>query len=295
MKVLGTTEVSLILNIAIASLKIPYIRFEQTEGLFQEARGQLHIILYGRIGGGKSRILNEICKNQDITPTVSITKAHLFGTVEKETGQFIPPIIWTNRDNFVAIDEFHINPNKDSNVDVLNTLLQLSEDPSYNKQIGYRCNEVSMTSNGLYCKVKRNRIQVKTRFALLINTMMNLRTTQSHLLKALVSRCICIPHYPSFDELINALEGARFYNFDELEIGIKDFTVSNKDYKLIIDYIKGHKPKVKEEILMRSVMDLCRVFVVLGKHDAKIYDLIITLKNQMNYKSEFGQFGESDE
>ena len=69
-----------LLNISIATAKIKSLLVDSTY-----IRPQLHCIIYGALGSGKSSILNEVGERLKISPIIDFSMATLFGTIDKNT------------------------------------------------------------------------------------------------------------------------------------------------------------------------------------------------------------------
>jgi len=275
-----------LVNCIIASSKINTIKTPLKN--YPYLRPNIHGIIYGRVGGTKSSMLYEICNALKIAPTTLSSKAGLIGAVDKNTGTFIPPIIWEYRNNILPVDEWSYNYHNtmDTNmVDILNTIL---ENPFISKKLGYRCNEfneIDKKDKSLYCNVKDSRIKIKTRFSLLMNTMVNLERLKSNQMTALVSRCLLLPLYPTLDDLKNKLNGKTFYTYEKFNV-IKDITIKQVDWDFIKDFL--YNKNIAEEYYLRTFGDIMRIFCILKEHNTKLYDNIINIKNIKAYRGHYG-------
>jgi len=258
---LSEEDLSFILNSAIASASV-----KEVITPYKSFRGQIHILIYGSIGSGKSSILYTIGDNLDIIPVTSLSKAHIQGSVDGTTGDLSQPIIWEHRNSCVLIDEFHIDPKNGGARDSLNILLSVMENAKYKKKVGYRCNEfheVDKNDKSLYCKVKKNTIECKTRFVLILNTMMELKRSQLIEIKALATRCICVPFKPSHQQLKGYVRGEPMFKFNPKKLEQKSYKINKKDYDKILEFVDNyHVPSTK---YMRTVNDICRLFVIHGR------------------------------
>lgn len=257
MKILDYEELSEIINVAIATSKIRSLRTP-----YKEIRSFMHILLHGRIGGGKSTILWEIANRLNKLPSMNLTRATLIGTVDKHTGELIPPAIWDARESALLIDELSVG--KDSSErNMLRLLLMLLENAVINKRMGYRCNDFfEGNKKDLFCEVKKSVITCKTRFIFFGNTMMNLNTTQMHEILALKTRCIVIPYFPSLNDLKRKARGEPFYIYKHYKIKKVDVKINKKDFNKILDFVESFG--VGSEYYLRTIGNLCRVFAVVG-------------------------------
>lgn len=263
-------DMSKLINISIATANLNSIRTESSN-----VRTPMHLLTWGRIGGGKSSMLFKISKEIKRTPYNDLTKATILGAVDKNTGIFIPPAVWLCRNSVLLIDEFHIDKFDSKKRDLLNSLLMLLEYAEITKPIGYRCNNFEEKDGELFCKIKDNTIRCKTKFVFFANTMMNLNKTQMQELIALKSRCVVVPYNPSINELIEKIKGKEHYNYSKYEIKKKDVFISKKIEGRFLDILIEHK--ISEIDFMRTFGDMCRVYAVVG-YKKNMFDLLCELK-----------------
>jgi len=232
-------------------------------------------LLDGRIGSGKSSILFDVGAAINQIPVTGLTRANILGTVDKDTKDFIPPAIWDARNSALLVDEFDVGPKDFSGREALKAMLIIMEKPEYVKRISFAPREYKKKSGGLYCVVKDGKISCKTRFIFFGNTMMNLSRTQMQELKALASRCIVIPYYPSLEDLKRKSRGEPAYIYKKLLPKKKKVVISKKIYNQILAFIENKD--VKETRYLRLIGDLCRVYAVVGKIDEELFNLIVGL------------------
>lgn len=257
---LSEKDISFILNSALASAKIERLILPH-----MEMRPQIHTLIHGEIGTGKSSILVRIGKVRNIVPVISLNKSHIQGSVDSDYKDFVEPIIWEHRRDCVLMDEFYLGIKNHQARESLTTLLSLMENPHHKKKIGYRCNEVNINEpDGLYCHVKNNTIEFKTRFVLIANTMMDIYKTKMQEMDALISRCVCIPFYPTMKQLEDFASGdIKFFIYQDYKVKNKVVRISKKEYDKIRAIVKEYKvPKTK---YLRTIGDLCRFYAVHGK------------------------------
>jgi len=262
---------SKIINIALASCKVKEIVLPNKKRI----RPQIHLLMRGSVGSGKSSILNDVAEALDLMPQMGLTRATLLGSFDKQSGIFTPPAVWRYRNKPLLIDEFYIGTRDGGARDALNTMLSLMEYAKYEKAVGYRGNEFSEEDGDMFCKVKNNIISCRTKFLFFANTMQKLERSDMIEIQALQSRCITIPYYPSLDDLKRKLNGEPYYIYQEI-VPKKEFVkISKKTQEKIIEMMD--LKNIKEERYLRLFGDLCRVYAVLGKIDKEIFDLIIGL------------------
>lgn len=262
-----------LINIAIATTNIKEVNTPTFK-----LRPSLHVIICGRVGSMKSTILLEICKQMKTSPYFNLTPANLLGTIDKQTGEALLPATWECRESILPIDELDFDCHSSSSHNALTSLLGVLESPTYQKKVGYRSNNISKKSKGLYCIVKDGTISVKTRFVFVASTMMELHKKQRMVeLKALKTRCLILPYYPTMTDLKNAMEG-------KLNFKYKKYTVQeivNIDKNTFDDIVNlVYTSNICEEQFVRTVGDLCRVYAVVG-FDKRIFYNILSLKNEV--------------
>lgn len=267
---LNYKELSQIINIALATIKIKEIKLPHTK-----IRPYMHLLMYGKVGSGKSSILNEVLINLKKVQSARLTQATLYGTVDKNSGEFIPPITWDSRNSVLGLDEFYV-PKEGEARNVVHSLLSLMENPYYSKKIGYRCNEFKEKDKELYCIVKKNTIEVKTRFIIFANTMMNMNKKMFNPdAEAFASRCLILPYYPTLDDLKLKARGEPSYIYKEITPKSDVIKINKTNYDKILKFIE--KYDIKDINYLRTVGDICRIFAVVGFKE-EIFNLIMEMK-----------------
>lgn len=263
-------ELSLIINIALATAKLREIKLPHIN-----IRPFMHLLMYGKVGSGKSSILNEVLINLNKVQSARLTLATLYGTVDKNSGEFIPPITWDSRNSVLGLDEFYV-PKEGEARNVVHSLLSLMENPIYSKKMGFRCNEFKQKDKDLYCIVKKNTIEVKTRFVIFANTMMNMNAKQQNPdALAFASRCLTLPYFPSLDDLKKKARGEPNYVYKKLTPKNDMIKITKQPYNKILKFVE--KYNVKDINYLRTIGDICRIYAIVGfKKD--IFELIMDLK-----------------
>jgi hypothetical protein len=268
-KYLNCEELSILVNLAIASAKI-----KKLSTPYKEIRPNLHIIMWGASGSGKSTVMYDVAKKLGIKVYSGITSANLRGSIDKMTGLLSSPVIWECRNSLLMIDEYYVEKFGGSR-HVLNELLSLMENPHYMKPFAYRCNDSEEKDDDLFCALKKNKLEVKSRFTLFINTMMNLPVKkQMPEMNALMGRCLVLAFTPSLDDIKRMLDGKSEYIYKEY-YPKPEVKISKKNFEKIKLFLDGKN--VPRDYYMRLCGDLCRVYAVLGKIDEKIFNLIVEL------------------
>jgi len=264
-----------LLNVGIASSKVESIKLPN-----KIIRGNIHLIIFGEPGIGKSTILSEISKIVKSSIMRKFTSANLLGAVDKNTGIFIPPITWDSKNNVLMIDEFNPSTNNYKE-DVLETLLTLMEFAEIKKSVGYRCNDYNKKDGDLYCKVKNGKIEMKTRFSFFCTSMRHPSALSSVYSKALKSRCIILHLKKTIEELKHEIYYDSYsFKYKKIKVDKKNFVMKKKDIDYITNYIQNTQFKIGTSFYTRTVGDFCRIFCILKKHDNDIYDYILRSRTE---------------
>ena len=269
MNELTSEEISLIINIALASRKIKKLTVKH-----KELRPNIHLILFGRIGSTKSSILYDVSKKINTPVVTGLTTANLYGILDKE-GELIPPTIWECKENFLMIDEYHLDTHNGKQRDLLNSLLSVMENPEYTKKVSYRARPFKQKSNNLFCKIEKGRLMVKTRFSLFLNTMMPITTSSTVELQALCSRCLCVPIYPDEKVMKEIARGKHLYLFEDLQVQKEKVEISKEEYDAILSFVE--RDTINLQGYLRKIGDLCRAYAVIGKLDENVFNTILKL------------------
>ena len=268
---LSIMEIYDLINVVVATAKIKTIRLPH-----MKIRPFMHCIMCGLVGSTKSSILYEVCDKLKVVPNFNLTTAALMGSVDSTTGEFITPAVWDSRNSVLAIDDFHVSMEEKNVHGRMNVFLSLLENPSYQKKMGYRCNNFKKRDKDLFCVIDQNVIKVKTRFVLLANTMMPLYKEQRAVqLKALRTRCLILPYYPNIEEIKMMAYGEGMYEYKKYAPN-PDNTITKTDYGEIVESV--YHANIKTPYFLRTIGDLCRAFAVIGNND-KILNNILKMKS----------------
>lgn len=266
---------SMLVNICVATSQIKGLKIPFMDRLL---RGNLHLLIFGNRGLGKSSVLWEITKALDIVPEQSLTKANLYGTVDKQSGLLNPPAIWEHRNSILAIDEYEYNNKSPADREVLRAFISLLENPHFKKRIGYRCNESEEKDKDLYLKVERTGIEIKTRFSLMMTTMHNPLIMKSQSFRALIDRCLVLPYTINLFDMNYSIKGETRFEYEHLNVRKGIIEISKKDYIYVVDYCRDKLTDDEVGIYLRMVGDCLRAFAVLKEHNTVVYDYIIAFK-----------------
>lgn len=268
---LSVLETFKILNIAVNSANIRTLKTP-----YASIRPSLHCIISGRIGGMKSSLLYSVGDVFKEIPVLNIpSKAVLMGSVDKQTGIPIKPLVWDIRNKALLVDEISIDEKNSSQRNGLNILLSLLEKPIYKKNIAYRINDYYEKDKDLYCNMKNGTIDIKTRFVFIGNTMQLLYRKQKMIeLEALKSRCLIIPYSPSIEDIKLLMRNKLQFKYKKLSTK-QDVKVNQKTYDDIESYLNDKN--IEPELYARTFGDILRVFAIC-KWDTEIFDIVIKLR-----------------
>ena len=271
----ATTEIcNKILSIAIASTKIHSLVIERKNEQVMQ-RIPLHVCIHGEMGIGKSTSLRAISDMQKISINTSISKASLYGSIEMYSKEFVFPLLWLVRNNVFLFDEFIIPESKEYTHDLFLHLLSIIESQKYSKVMGIKLsgkaiNEHDRFNKNLFCRVKKNVIEVKTNFSFIFTTMDNPYGCKSPHALAFFDRCISLHFNPTIEEQIAMTRGNNLFNLYPIDVK-QDVFVKNEDLEFIIKFVVD---KNLPSGYMRTVGDCLRIFAVLGFHDEQLYDYL---------------------
>jgi len=265
------SNISVLINLTIASLQLKSIELP-TRKL---KRTNLHIILYGKVGTTKSSILYKVAEKMQGNVIKGLTKANLLGTMDKTTKMVIPPAIWECRNNFLFIDEYYLNCHDKGGRELINELLSVMENTSYSRNLSYTSSGFNEKEGDLYCKIEKNRIKVNTKFSLFLNTMMTLDATKIYEFEPLKSRCLCIPLYFDRPMLSKIADGLKLYQYKHIKAKKINCKINIKKYAEIKAFVDNST--TKDTRYLRRIEDLCRIYAILGKIDAEIFNLVLSL------------------
>lgn len=244
-----------------------------------KTRGNIHLVISGGIGLGKSTVLYMMADHLGIPVSSGISKANLLGSVDKNTGMFIEPSIWRCRNNAYMMDEIELPTNDKQDYNGLTkSFLALLENPIIDRKMGFRSNDFKKKDKDLYCIVKDNTISCKTRFSFIATTMFDPYRGWSKLRTAMVTRCLILEFNFSREDIFYILRNKHVFHIDPTPIP-KDPKIDEKTYEELLFYVE--KSPIPSDYIMRTVLDLCRFYAILGKHDNEIYDYIIDSRSEM--------------
>ena len=259
-------ELSFLVNTALASARIKTLKVEEKERIFK-MRPSLHIILRSPIGQLKSTIMDEIGEKRGIEVITEISRAGMVGAIDSKSMQFIPGAAWSCRNSLLLLDEFTFGRKKEG----WEAFLQLLESQHWGKRIGLFTADQNEKDEDLHVKISRGRIDMKTRFACIVATMKRLDLQMGQGFRAFISRCV--PYHFDLDEddLVSIAQGASLYRGKDFRPQ-RDVVIDNKIYSRIVklakfELSKCHIPKIRKELYLRSVGDICRTYAVHGRND----------------------------
>ena len=91
--------------------------------------------------------------------------------------------------------------------------------------------------------------------------------------QALASRSVCLPFYPSSDELYKLGQGYSLFNFVDKTPKKLIHKIKKKDWEKLLKMCQT----TKSPNFLRMAGDCARVFVVEGKHREDLYKIILEM------------------
>lgn len=267
--------ISLFASLCNASLKITSLEIIEPNKK-EYMRPQLNFMILAPSGSTKSTTLNDIGEAHNVRPYTSLTRAGIIGTIDKRTFQVIPGAVWDSRNNLFLIDEFKIGKNEDT----IDPLLQFTESGHYKKKFGLFSGEQNEydppnAKNDLYFKVKNGELEIKTRISVILATLKWLEYDKNPDTQALISRFIPFRWFPTRQELEKVAIGEKTYKNTRFKP--KQHTkIKLKDYMKIKSFVD--QSGVGNEIYLRCIGDLCRIFTITKNHDEPLYGIVCKLK-----------------
>ena len=274
-------DFSKIINCAIASSSVESIEFKLGKKK-HFLRPQQHCIIFGKSGIGKSTILKTILEKFGGNSIVSMTKATLFGSFDRETFSFIEPLFWQYRNSLIVLDELHLSPKRDR--EVLDAFLMLLENMPISKQLHGHPPELNLLEAGNYLKIKNKVLSFSAKTTIIASTMHHPLNFKSESMRALYSRCVIINFNPPIEELERYLYGEDLFLFKKIEPK-KNIVIKQKDSDYIYKIVSSFN--MPPYLVMRCLGDCLRYFAISKKHEENIYKRLCASK--MLYDSSEGR------
>jgi len=219
-------------------------------------------------------------EHHGVTPYQNVTFPAMIGTVDRNSGELVPGLVWQCRKKPFLLDEFKTGERGDSAA--VDVLLGVMEQGYYKRKIGLRSSsrsETDETDTTLFYRVENGEIEVRTRLAATIATMKNWDMARSGKYAALTQRCIPI-RYSLTDDMVDAvLDGAPIYTHQEFNPP-KHVTISRRDFLRIREIASAIRDERKEQlrpVYARTIGDLCRVLAITRRFDSELFRIICYL------------------
>lgn len=256
-------KLSFMINTARSSAKIKKLTLEEKYGPFEKLRPSFHVILHGPIGQIKSTVLDSIGASTGKEVITETTRAGLVGTIDNKVLQIITGAAWESRNSLLLLDEFTFGRKKEG----WSVFLQLLEQQKWGKRFGIFSSDQNEKDEDLYFKVSKGRIDLRTRFAAIIGTMKNFESQRGQDFRAFVTRCATCNFKLDAEDLYEVAEGYPIYK-EKLYEPPSEIVIKRKRYKRFIKIVKEAMKdapvNTQEELILRSVGDLCRVYAATG-------------------------------
>jgi hypothetical protein len=267
-----------ILSIAVATTKINTVFIDRKNNQFMN-RIPMHVCIHGIIGNGKSTALRNIGKIQNMPINTSLTKAAILGSIDSMTKMFVPPLIWMCRNNVCLLDEFEIPDAHSSNRETFLDFINVLEAQRYSRTFGINAKQPfskKESKGNLWCKMKKNVIDVKTNFSFICTTMKSPYESHNRYIDAFYSRCVPLHFNPTLQEMNEMVYGKLIFNIDIINPPY-DVVVKFPDLKFIVEYVTSKD--MDKKFHMRTIEDCIRCFAVLGFHDEELYNYLCVERN----------------
>jgi len=262
--------ISEFVNIALACSKLKKIVVEQERGTY-DLRTNLNLFLYGQIGSTKSTLLKQIAKHTGAKePFTDMSYPALIGSVDSQTKQLIVGASWECRNSLLLLDEYDFQKRKK---DDMRALLQLIEGGNYSRKLASFSSPVEEIQDDLSYKFKNGTFNIQTRFSLIIATMKYPYRSQSMEVQALASRSVCLPWYPSTEELYKVGCGFSLFDFKEKTPKKLKHKIKKATWEKLLTMCR----ETGSPNFIRMAGDCVRVFVVEGKHREDLYKVILEM------------------
>ena len=267
------------MSVAAASAKIQTLEVQQGENR-QYHRPQLNLILRSEPGSFKSTILREVGEHFQALPYSNVTYAAMIGTIEPNSKDLIPGLVWQCRKKPLLLDEFKTGERGDTAA--VDVLLGVMEQGYYKRKIGLLSHPYNEPDGQLFYRAEDGEIEVSTQLSAIIATMKNWDLARSGKFAALTQRCIPVRYTLDDATVDSVLEGVHVFALHSfapkphVKIAKKDFD----KIRAIAAEVRENPPLNKEfrPVYMRSIGDLCRIFAVTAHFDPRLFRLVCYLK-----------------
>jgi hypothetical protein len=215
-----------------------------------------------------------------VLPYSSVTYPAMIGTIDQNSKELVPGLVWQCRKKPLLLDEFKTGERGDStSVDVL---LGVMEHGYYKRKIGLLSHPYSEQDGTLFYRAENGQIEVKTQLSAIIATMKNWDMARSGKYAALTQRYIPIRYSLDDTAVDSVLDGVPVFKHHafspkpQVRIGQKDFL---KIRKVAAKVREDSPPKTNfRPVYARAIGDLCRVFAVTGRIDPQLSRFVCYLK-----------------
>ncbi len=264
---------------AAASAKIHTLEVQQGKNL-QLHRAQLNLILRSEPGSFKSTILREVGQRYNVLPYSNVTYAAMIGTIDQNSKELIPGLVWQCRKRPLLLDEFKTGERGDTAA--VDVLLGVMEQGYYKRKIGLLSHPCSDLDDQLFYRAENGEIEVKTQLSAIIATMKNWDMARSGKYAALTQRCVPIRYAledSAVDSVLDGVSVFRHYRFSpkpHVRIARKEFLTIRE----VAAKVRENPPAGKDfrPVYARAIGDICRIFAVTRRFDARLFRIVCYLK-----------------
>jgi len=268
--------ISELVGISMATARIKYLIAKEPKRDYQ-MRPQLHLILQSNTGSVKSTILREISEafNPFLDVNTNITMPSVVGTIDTKDKRIVPPVTWDCRNSTLLLDEFKYTEKSE----LIAAMLQLLEGQQYTRRLGIFMFPIKKEDGDLFFKAKNGKIQIKTRFNMVMATMRSLDRAKSIDLQAFVNRTLLYPFRLTREELKEVAQGKHVLDIKKYDVPEKVIIEKNIYAKILKEVDKSNVP---ETDYLRAIGDCCRIYAVTK--NPKLYRWAITIHSK-EYKN----------
>jgi hypothetical protein len=269
----------MLVSIAAASTKVQTLEVHQGKTL-QPHRPQLNIILRSEPGSFKSTILREVGQHYNMLPYSNVTYPAMIGTIDQNSKELVPGLVWQCRKKPLLLDEFRTGERGDSTA--VDVLLGVMEQGYYKRKIGLLSHPCSETEGPLFYRAENGEIEVKTQLSAIIATMKNWDMARSGKYAALTQRCIPIRYSLDDTAVDSVLDGVPVFEHHAFSPNLL-VRIARKNFlkiRAVAAEVRETQPPKKDfrHVYARAIGDLCRIFAVTERFDARLFRLVCYLK-----------------
>jgi hypothetical protein len=215
-----------------------------------------------------------------VLPYSNVTYPAMIGTIDQNSKELVPGLVWQCRKKPLLLDEFKTGERGDSTA--VDVLLGVMEQGYYKRKIGLLSHPYSEPDGPLFYRAENGEIEVKSQLSAIIATMKNWDMARSGKYAALTQRCIPIRYNLDNATVDSILDGVPVFKHNVF-LPKPHVRIARKDFLRIREVaakVREDPPPKKDfrPVYARAIGDLCRIFAVTGRFDARLFRLVCHLK-----------------